>query len=388
MEILYESKRCNAPLGMWCVYSHFDKSSSVQQYVFDALESLKKTGFNILFVSTSPSINEDSLCTLRQHTSIVALRENTGYDFGSYKMGIQHLYTSQTSLSQLVLTNDSVFGPLFDLTGIVERSTKYDLYGMTDSFDRLYHLQSYFIIYSQRVLASPCFSEFWHSVQLVDMSKPNFKQEIIDHYEVGGTQFFMKKQFSVGAEFSFKSIIKHQFDLFLEQLESASRKPNFNTQQFFIGSNSTHSYWEELIKMGFPYIKRELLTKNPQNVNIYNWIDVVRRANEYSLRPIIDSLVGYFGGIDFLYTTQPSSSIAAQLTCDGFADLSISSRYGLPESLQDLPISKTYVFDTHYYLDANPDVKAAVERGECENPVLHFVMYGHKENRPFLLRPR
>jgi SAM-dependent methyltransferase len=42
----------------------------------------------------------------------------------------------------------------------------------------------------------------------------------------------------------------------------------------------------------------------------------------------------------------------------------------------------THSFDEELYLSKNPDVKAAVERGECESGLAHYLSYGQAENRP------
>jgi hypothetical protein len=42
----------------------------------------------------------------------------------------------------------------------------------------------------------------------------------------------------------------------------------------------------------------------------------------------------------------------------------------------------TQSFDEELYLSKNPDVKAAVERGECESGLAHYLAYGQAENRP------
>lgn len=40
-------------------------------------------------------------------------------------------------------------------------------------------------------------------------------------------------------------------------------------------------------------------------------------------------------------------------------------------------------FDTDYYEEKNPDLKAAVTQGVLDNLLTHFIEYGHRENRPY-----
>lgn len=387
MDILFQSKNIKDTNNNWCVYSHFDKNGIVEPYVLDALKKIKVSGFKIVLVSTSPSIDYASIRKLKRLATVIAIRENIGYDFGSYKLGIQYLFANDIKPKQLLISNDSVFGPISDLKAVINKSKRFDVFGMTDSIDYAYHLQSYFIIYNQKVLKSKQFMEFWQSVKLVDSNTPNFKHLIIQNYEVGGTQFFIKNGFSVGAEFGITKIIKNQLSQFLSQIESAKNISDFKVERFIIGHNPTHNYWEALVHMGFPYIKRELLTTNPTNTSLENWVEVIKDKKTYNVKLIIDALINHFHNKDFIYTTQPSSTIVNQLKKDGIAKLTANPQFNKWKKLYSLPESKKFIFDSDYYLSVNLDVKAAIEKGDKINAIHHFLQHGCTENRPFKLVP-
>lgn len=387
MNILYKSRTFEETNARWCVYSHFDKNGRVEEYVFNALRCLNEAGFRIFLISTSPSIDSDSLSKLKKYTSLIAIRENLGYDFGSYKLGIQFLLSHDITPRQLLINNDSVFGPIFDLRPIVEKSKNYDVYGLTDSVDHSYHIQSYFIIYNHRALRSTHFLEFWNSVKLLDATTPNFKNLIIQKYEVGGTQFFIKHGFRVGAAFGIEQIIKRQMDSFLKQIDSSRKTHGFKVNNISIGHNPTHSHWEDLIRNGFPYIKRELLTKNPTNSPIENWAGAIESTHSYNTKMIIDALINHFGNKDFIYTNRHASEISKYLGEDGEVSLDLNPHFVKWMSTYSLSRTKKFIFDTEYYLSANPDVKLAIEKGEILSPVKHFIQFGHMECRSFKLRP-
>ena len=258
---------------------------------------------------------------------------------------------------------------------------------MTDSIDHAYHLQSYFIIFNSHVLKSKKFKSFWDSVDLLDANTPNFKNLIIQKYEVGGTQFFIKNGFKVGAAFGINKIIKNQLDRFLTKFELAKITPNVHLNKFSIGHNPTHNYWEDLINMGFPYIKRELLTTNPTNSSIENWPSVISQKKTYDPKLIIGALLNHFGSKDFLYTNQPTSHIAKLLSKTGLITLNLSQQFYKWRNLYSLPISKKFIFDSNYYLNINLDVKASIDNGAKINAIEHFIQHGYAENRPFKLNP-
>lgn len=387
MDIIFQSKNINDTNKNWCVYSHFDKNGIVESYVLDALKKIKASGFKIILVSTSPSIDDVSIQKLKRLASVISIRENVGYDFGSYKLGIQHLFKHNIKPNQLLISNDSVFGPIFDLKPLIEKSKRFDVYGMTDSTDHAYHLQSYFIIYNSKVLKSRHFTKFWDSVELLDSSAPNFKNIIIQNYEVGGTQFFIKNGFRIGAAFGINQIIKSQLESFLVEIELAKKTPGLKLKKFVIGHNPTHNYWENLIRMGFPYIKRELLTKNPTNSPLENWATVIDDTASYDVKMIINALSNHFKNSDFLYTSQPIKSITERLKQSGLVKLELSKQFAKWKKIYSLPDSKKYIFDSDYYLNINLDVKAAIEKGDKINAIHHFLQHGCTENRPFKLLP-
>lgn len=387
INIIHEARENFAAKSKWCVYSHFDKNDNVEPYVLDALKRIKDTGFRLLFISTSKSINEEDLNELKKLATVVITRENIGYDFGSYKLGIQFLFDNQIIPKQLLITNDSAFGPIFDLHSIVKQSRNSDIFGMTDSVDLAYHLQSYFIIYNSNVINSNHFKKFWDSVKLLDSNTPNFKKIIIEEYEVGGTQYFIKNGFQIRVAFGIDKIIKREIKLFLSQIELSKTTAGLQIEKFSIGHNPTHNYWENLIEMGFPYIKRELLTINPTNTPIDNWVRIIENLKTYNPSLIIQALINHNGNENFIYTNQPSNQIAEKMDADGVVELDLIPQFEKFLQFHQVLKSKKFIFDTEFYLSTNLDVKAEIDKGEKINPVAHFIQYGYAEKRIFKLRP-
>lgn len=387
MKVLYQSEDAFKTCDRWCVYSHFDKNSQVEKYVLLAIEKLKTAGFQVLFVSTSPAINEASLLELKLHADCVVIRENIGYDFGSYKLGIEFLRKHNIQLRQLLITNDSVFGPFNDLTAILNKATDFDIYGMTDSIDFLYHLQSYFIIYNQRAVNSKTFFDFWNSVQLFDKEMREFKVKIIEKYEIGGSQLFLKNGFKIGVAFSFKNIIEKSCNEFIKQIGLAEKMAGVAVPEFTTGNNLTHSYWRKLLELRCPYIKRELLTLNPTKTDIHDWPDQIKRFTNYDIRYIVDAIINHSGGIDFFYTNEKKDIIINAMTIEGNVRLGLNANFKDFSEVMNAPIFRDYKLDQKDYLETNPDVKAAIDKNEEISAAHHFFHHGRFEERNFKLVP-
>lgn len=367
----------------WCVYSHFDKNNIVQDYVLNALKKFKDLGIGIIFVSTNPDLNSNSIEALQSLTNTIILRENIGYDFGSYKTGIQFILANFNNIKQITICNDSIFGPIFELNSIYENSLNYDIYGLTDSIDHNYHLQSYFIIFNVNALTSNSFSKFWNNVELLDQKTPNFKQKIILDYEVGSSQFFMKEKLNLGCEFGLNRLIQHALKSFTSLVNQARFTPGLKVSDFNYGNNPTHQYWKPLIELGFPFIKRELLTLNPTNTNISDWPTVIESNSNYDPILIINALYSYFDNDDFFYLSSPTHTLSKSINADGLAKLAINDHLKKWEYLYHTPEQRDFYFDEAYYLNTNLDVKAALERNEIISGLEHFMRIGYSENRRF-----
>ena len=120
------------------------------------------------------------------------------YDFGSYKRGIAwareagHL----NQVDNLILCNDSCYGPInsFEPMFTTMDSRNHDFWGVTDSHQYSYHLQSYFLVFSKTIVDSPVFKKFFQ-----DIKKQDNVHEVIQKYELGLTKTLINSGFKAGA---------------------------------------------------------------------------------------------------------------------------------------------------------------------------------------------
>lgn len=386
MKTLFEAPNAKEPNQAWCVYSHFDVDGDVQAYVIEALKRIKASGLKIVVMSTSPSMSEAGLQAMSEYATTVVLRDNIGYDFGSYKLGIEYLKEIKAKPHQLLITNDSVFGPFQSLKPILKKAKNFDVYGLTDSIDINYHLQSYFLVYGEKVLKSRAFTEFWNSVELFDTNDKSFKQKIINDYEVGGSQYFLKKKFTLGAAYGFKTLAQSAWSKFIKQIDSAQTEPGFKVKYFNPGNNTTHFYWRDLIQKKFPYIKRELVTTNPANQDVHDWPTVIGENTNYPTTKLIDAVFQFNKNNDFLFTTSEVNTWAQKLNTDGQVEIKLNRHFEQYAKQLRAKQKRRFVFDEDYYLELNGDVKQSVKEGKNKSGLSHFKMLGYTEFRAFKLK--
>ena len=122
-------------------------------------------------------------------------RRHGGYDFGSYRLGLAEADSRGwlTSTAHVLLCNDSVIGPFFDLEAVVLKmiNSASPVWGLTESYLYSPHLQSYFLLAQSEVILNPAVQEFFDSV-----SPQLSRHDVIQAYELGFSRLIKSLGFS------------------------------------------------------------------------------------------------------------------------------------------------------------------------------------------------
>jgi ADP-heptose:LPS heptosyltransferase/GT2 family glycosyltransferase/tetratricopeptide (TPR) repeat protein len=174
----------------------------------------------------------------------IFIRQNAGYDFAAWAH-VLRLRPELFSANILYLLNDSVIGPTNDesFDGMLRRlrNSPADLNGVTESYERGWHIQSYFIAVRSSALSSIVFQKFVESIVSYDD-----KDDVIDEYEV--------------------------------RLASMLAAAGFNCEVIFRAidfSNPTLYHWKQLMRSGFPFIKMMLIRDDIPTVDSTDWREVL-----------------------------------------------------------------------------------------------------------------
>lgn len=265
------SKRPNRRhTGKVCIFSHFDRDSIVRRYVLAYVEAIVAAGFSVMFVSTADRITDEDRALLEGIGADVHLRDNKGIDFGSWQYGLNTI-GELDNISQLLLANDSVFGPFFDLSYLFDQMTKTDadFWGITDTYEVNWHLQSYFLCFNRNVVNSDAFQEFFAK----DFLSFEKRQTILQG-EIGLSQELTTAGFKGLASCPYGALTENKF--------SGLRNP-------------TQHYWDELIEhCGCPFLKILLLRDNPNGVeDVGRWREVLTRSTSYDITMIEEHLATF-----------------------------------------------------------------------------------------------
>ncbi|MBF4633321.1 hypothetical protein ITJ38_02770 [Agreia pratensis] len=163
----------------------------------------------------------------------VVIKPNIGYDFGSWATGMK-LFPHLLSARFVILANDSMIGPFASLAPMVENfeNSGVDVWGATNTTQFIPHLQSYMLGFSNGILQDSPLQHFWTRLR-----RARDKQQIIELYEMGFSRLLYAEGYVTGAWFDYERVVEP-------------------------GQNPAITGWKKLIDLGFPFVKRELVT-NP-----------------------------------------------------------------------------------------------------------------------------
>lgn len=283
------------------LFIHFDRGGAVRPQVLHYIQEFKANGREVVFVTNSGKLRPEALAELQAHCAAVLVRRNVGYDFGAWADALQHLGLPRADTQEVILANDSVFGPLLPLGNVLLQIDydKADVWGLTESWQVRYHLQSFFLAFGPAALRAAGFRAFWANVRPVPM-----KTYIVKRYEVGVTQAMMRAGLRCAALWNYEALTamagRDALSRLLEEdetdlgkvdpLHAMRRKQLLHIRERMaerVALNPTSDLWRQLLLAGFPFIKRELLRDNPSGVrDVGDWAELVRETLGADPEPI------------------------------------------------------------------------------------------------------
>ena len=273
------------------VYVHFDPQGKVADYVLYQLKELVEAGFGIIFVTNSPMFPSASEAAVAPFCRTVLWRKNVGYDFGAYKDGIKAVGDTG-DLDGLLLMNDSVYGPFWklnDMLSKIDRSST-DFWGITDSWEQHFHIQSYFILFFPAAFNSKAFKQFWQRLSYI-----NYKGWVIRNGELKISRILTREKLRGQVLAPYWSVAKLVLDrlqgLNADHLSGEYRSFLDRLSINLIGGrvlNPMHFFWDVLIiDYKCPFIKRELIRINPADIPfVWRWPEAVQACSDYDISMI------------------------------------------------------------------------------------------------------
>ena len=268
-----------------CLFAHHDPRGRIASHVAHHLAQLRQAGFSVhIALSGMPALHGEDRILLDALGVVPHLRPNQGHDFGAW--ADLDAAGCADGADTVLLANDSVFGPLQPLAPIFEtmRSRAPDVWGMVESREGAWHLQSWFLCFTAAAFRAPAVRRV-RRLPFAGMSKP----EVVIHGELG-----------LGAAIRADAL----------RWDARWRQPATRLRRLVPG-NAMHLDFLSVLRSGaVPFIKVELLRDNPTAIR---WVGCWRRAMaEAALLPV-SAIDAHLGGGGACTAPLPPQSLRMRL---------------------------------------------------------------------------
>ena len=176
----------------------YDKDGIIDEKTKEYIKEIKKNVSRLIFV-VNGNLSETGQLEIKRYVDEVLIRENTGLDAGAIKYCIQRLKKEYINkFDELLIVNSTCELVSKSLSQLfVKMEGGADFWGIT-SYEDVYfpkHLQSYFLLFTKRVLEGNDFYNFWDNYRGDDSNK----NWVIAEYEIGLSIFLQTKGYKMAA---------------------------------------------------------------------------------------------------------------------------------------------------------------------------------------------
>jgi len=258
-----------ANTGRLALYLHWSPSGRISAMVRRQVALWREAGFDVVFITNAQpppedweAIGADACLRLR--------RTNVGRDFGAWRDGGAIARARFGSQQEVLLVNDSVLGPFLPLGPLVAawRGGGEGFFGLTESRGGGTHLQSYALLARGPVAVELVLGH------LGGMQDTRSKWRVVQRGEIGLTRRALRAGVRCAALFGYDRVLAETDAATRETLGPRFRDPD-SLQRYPL--NPTHHLWRVLVgRLGFPYLKTELILRNPGHLpGVSEWRDLV-----------------------------------------------------------------------------------------------------------------
>ncbi len=243
-----------------CFFAGFDSRGEIADYVIYYIKALSKIADVYYWGEFEASESEKS--KIKPYCKEIYCAKHGKYDFGSWQELLSKVGREKVEkYDELILANDSCYGPLFNLGDLFTEmdSRDCDVWGLSMAHLQHIHIQSYFMVLKKPVLQDDTFYDFMKSVK----SEKNHKM-VCACYEQRFTYILNK------AGFNFDALVPY-------------------------GDRAHHPYYDieaAIQKYNFPLLKVKFFSGEIRDqIPVENWHKMITGVSEYSVKMIEDDLV-------------------------------------------------------------------------------------------------
>lgn len=153
------------------IFASYNSEGVIAEYVLYYLRGLKKVAEEIIFIADN-SVSPEEEVKLKGLVTYSKCERHGCYDFGSYRRGFEWADANGLldDADELIFCNDSCYGPIYPFEKVFAKMAQKecDFWGMVESHEIRSHLQSYFLVFKNKVFQSQNFKDYVHSFEKQD----------------------------------------------------------------------------------------------------------------------------------------------------------------------------------------------------------------------------
>ncbi len=280
-------------LGIFMIY---DEQGIFDEYIYYMLDDMMQY-FDRLVIACNGKMDSDARRRLEQYTDEILGRDNTGFDFGAWKeIIIDYLGVGCIrEYDELVLFNDSFFGPITSFGNVFEKMESMDLdfwglsvHGEVETVRSLCpygyrprYIQTYFVSFQKRILEDYSFENYWKNIPAFETfleAGEKGSAVLTKYFEDLGFKWGVYSDTSDLETIRENNICQHAFNTY--QLITERQYPIIKRKSFILGKRRflKNNTGQDLIK-ALEYIENE----TEYNTD-YIYKHLIRRFNMAELK--------------------------------------------------------------------------------------------------------
>ena len=255
-----------------CLFAGYDSKNIIHDYVVYYLKELS-TIADVYYMADN-EISDHEKSKISPYVKASYGFNHKKYDFGSWQELINIIgWEKLSEYDELILTNDSVFGPLYPIKELfdkIEKDRQWDICGMIEESSfrkeqtgvKLYNfIQSYFLVIKKKVFNSNKFKDFMQNIKILDN-----KNDVVFYGEISLSQLFIEEGYTI--------------------------------KKYISGRKDPYKMWKSLIKYDrFPFIKKAKFCDKAyynQIESVYNYETFLQKYCDYDTS-LISNYIKYNG---------------------------------------------------------------------------------------------
>lgn len=231
-------------LGLLSIY---DRTGTIDNSLKWYIQELERLVDNLLIISNGAICEKDRQWLIQRSCTIIE-RENRGYDAGAYKEALEY-FCNPFDYDEIVLSNDTFFGPFIPLSEIFGRMEKkpYDFWGLNRRHIPLHDfITSFFLVFRKETI--PTVVKYFREIIKVDLSR----DEVLNLFEQGISNELKKQGFRMGSYSDIVAVdIYKEPDYLIKVMGSPVLKKRCFEDGYYIEANCRRAM--KYIKENFDY---------------------------------------------------------------------------------------------------------------------------------------